>query len=182
MKDTIDKIINEAKLFYCVECGKCVAGCPLAEIYKDFSYEVSARGIIRKALLGFNIVESKDIWFCLNCDLCADMCPTGVKYAQFIENVRLLAIGEGLVENCSFCERCSQYYLPVPTLDNLKGTLMGKLPDELVNLCPNCRRREAASMGYELRRAQKEGIGPEVGHPGDYWPGGYKAWHPKTPG
>jgi len=164
VKDTINKIINEAQLFYCVECGKCVAGCPLAEIYEDFSYEFSARGIIRKALLGFDIMESKDIWFCLNCDLCAEICPTGVKYAQFIENTRLLAIGEGLVENCSVCEHCGQYYLPLPTLEHLKGT-MGKLPDEFLNLCPNCRRLDAASKGYELRRNQKGAIGPEAWRP-----------------
>lgn len=145
MKDTLDKIINEAKLFYCVECGKCVAGCPLAEIYEDFSYEFSCRGIVRKALLGFNVLESKEIWFCLNCDLCAEICPTGVKYAQFIEDARLLAIGEGIIENCSFCERCGRYYVPVPTLGHFKGIFEGKkLPDEFLNLCPNCRRDDYA--------------------------------------
>ena len=140
MKDVLDKIINEAKLFYCVECGKCVAGCPLTEIYEDFSYELSSRGIIRKALLGFNILESKEIWRCLGCDLCAEICPTGVKYAQFIEEARLLAIGEGITEHCLFCERCGQYYLPEPTLGHLKKILEGKkLPDEFLKLCPKCR-------------------------------------------
>ena len=39
------------------------------------------------------------------------------------------------------------------------------------------KQREAAAKGHELKRDQKEAIGPESGHPGDFWPGGYKAWH-----
>jgi heterodisulfide reductase subunit C len=87
MSNTIDEIINEAKLFYCVECGKCVGACPMREVYEEFSYELSPRCINKKALLGFDIldiVKGKEIWFCLGCTVCTEICPAGVRYAEFV--------------------------------------------------------------------------------------------------
>ena len=49
--DPLARIIDEKKLSLCVECGKCVASCPMAEFYDRFSFLFSARGIIKKALL-----------------------------------------------------------------------------------------------------------------------------------
>lgn len=140
MKDTIDKLINDAKLFYCVECGKCVAGCPMTQLYDDFSYAFTSRGVIRKAVLTGSLIDSKDIWRCLSCHLCEDMCPAGVKYAQFIANIRLLAIDEGYTESCSFCEKCGKYYLPLPTVTAYKDKFSGNdRPDEYTNFCPTCK-------------------------------------------
>ena len=55
MDNNIDEIVNESKLSYCVECGKCVVACPMREIYQQFSYELSPRGISKKVLLGFDV-------------------------------------------------------------------------------------------------------------------------------
>ena len=145
MKDTLDKIIDEAKLPLCVECGKCVAGCPLAELYKDFSYEFSARGIIKKALLGSDVSKNREFWFCLACDVCAQMCPAGVKFAEFVEAARQLAISEGVTEYCFLCERCGRCYLPIPTLECIKEKLEEmKNPAQYLNLCPDCRKDNLA--------------------------------------
>ncbi|MCX6013612.1 MAG: 4Fe-4S dicluster domain-containing protein [Chloroflexi bacterium] len=138
--NSVDKLINEGKLYYCVECGKCVAGCPMNVIYKDFSYEFCSRGIIRKAVFEEDILGSTEIWRCLNCNLCAEMCPTGVKYSDFILQVRNKAINAGYTDNCKYCEKCGQYYLPVPTIDAYKGRLVEKdRPDQYANLCPKCK-------------------------------------------
>lgn len=145
LKDALDKIIDETRLSLCVECGKCVAGCPLAELYERFSYEFSARGIIKKALLGFDVWRKREIWFCLGCDVCAQSCPAGVRYAEFIEAVRQLAISESVTEHCVFCERCGRYYLPMPTLEYMRETLEERKADsQFLNLCPDCRRRDLA--------------------------------------
>ncbi len=145
LEDALDKIIDEAKLFLCVECGKCVAGCPLAELYERFSYEFSARGIIKKTLLGFDIWKNKEIWFCLGCEVCAQSCPAGVKYAEFIEDARQLAISEGITKHCLFCKRCGRCYLPLPTLEHVRGALEEmKAASQFLNLCPECRRRDFA--------------------------------------
>ena len=72
MEDKISKLINEYKLYYCVECGKCVAGCPMNVIYDDFSYSFCSRGIIRKAMLEQDLDVEALIFttpFCL-CDKC----------------------------------------------------------------------------------------------------------------
>ena len=145
MGNTIDEIINETKLFYCVECGKCVGVCPLREIYEEFSYELSPRGIIKKALLGFDILKDKEIWFCLGCTVCTEMCPAGVRYAEFIESLRLSAIREGITEHCSFCQRCGTYFVPTPTLDNAREIMEERgLSSQFLGQCPKCRRYDFA--------------------------------------
>jgi len=141
LKDTLDKIIDEKKLFLCVECGKCVAGCPLAELHEYFSYEFSARGVIKRALLGLDVLRDRRTWFCLGCEVCAQMCPAGVKFAEFIEAARQLAISEGVTEYCSFCERCGRCYLPIPTVEGIQEKLAEmSIRDQILNLCPECRK------------------------------------------
>jgi len=144
-KDLLTKIIDEKKLSLCVECGKCVASCPMAEFYDRFSFMFSARGIIKKALLGLDILKDSNIWFCLECDTCAKLCPAGVKYAEFVEDIRQLAISEGITENSVICPRCGRYYLPLPTVERLKEVLAGTgLTSEFIELCPQCRRDDVA--------------------------------------
>jgi Fe-S oxidoreductase len=144
-KDSLTKLIDEKKLALCVECGKCVASCPMAEFYDKFSFLFSARGIIKKALLGLDVLKDSNIWFCLECDTCAKLCPAGVKYAEFVEAIRQLAISEGITESSVVCPRCGRYYLPLPTVERLKGILdeMG-LEGEFIELCPQCRRSDTA--------------------------------------
>ena len=145
MKDVLDKAIDEKKLSLCVECGKCVAGCPLAELYERFSQEFSARGIIKRVLLGFDVWKNKEIWFCLGCNVCAQSCPAGVRYAEFIEGARQLALSENITEYCLFCERCGRCYLPMPTLEYMRGALEEtKADSQFLNLCPECRSRDFA--------------------------------------
>jgi Fe-S oxidoreductase len=143
--ERLAKIIDEKKLALCVECGKCVASCPMAEFYDRFSFLFSARGIIKKALLGVDMLQDSNIWFCLECDTCARLCPAGVKYAEFVEDVRQLAITEGITENSMVCPRCGRYYLPLPTGERLKEVLAGGgLDSEFTQLCPQCRRDDVA--------------------------------------
>ena len=144
-KDSLAKIIDEKKLALCVECGKCVASCPMAEFYDRFSFLFSARGIIKKALLGLDILKDSNIWFCLECDTCARLCPAGVKYAEFVEAIRQLAIKKGVTKDSVVCLRCGRYYLPLPTMERLKEVLAGKgLAGEFTELCPQCRRDDVA--------------------------------------
>jgi len=147
LKNTLVDIIDETKLSLCIECGKCVAGCPLADIYEYYSYEYSARGIIRKTLLGIDILGRKEIWFCLRCDICAEVCPAGVKYAEFIDDIRQLALRRGVSQYCSFCERCGRCYLPLPTRQHIGEVLAEKEEsDEFLKLCPECRRHGLARL------------------------------------
>jgi Fe-S oxidoreductase len=144
-KDPLTKIIDDKKLALCVECGKCVASCPMAEFYDRFSFLFSARGVIKKALLGLDILNDSNIWFCLECEVCARLCPAGVKYAEFVEDIRQLAINEGITENSVICPRCGRYHQPLPTVERLKEVLAGSgLDGEFTELCPQCRRDDVA--------------------------------------
>ena len=153
MGNTLDKIINEAKVFYCVECGKCVGACPMREIYEEFFYELSPRGISKKALLGFDILDilkGKEIWFCLGCTVCTELCPAGVRYAEFIESLRRLAISQGITEHYLSCQRCGSYFLTTPTLDNIRKLVEEKgLSSQFLALCPKCRRYD---FGERVKR------------------------------
>ena len=143
--DPLAEIINEKRLSCCVEGGKCVATCPMGDFYGSLSFLFSPRGIITKALLGADILKDSNVWFCLQCDMCARMCPAGVKYAEFVEDIRQLAMKEGITENSVICPRCGRYYLPLPTVERLKEVLAGKgLANEFVELCPQCRRDDTA--------------------------------------
>jgi len=143
MDSYIDKLFKENKLFYCVECGKCTSVCPMQDIFSNFSYNIAPRGIIKKASMGLEILKREEIWFCQECTACTEICPSGVKYADFIRSLRQLAVNEGIVENCFFCERCGQYYITTPTLESIKETLGEKeLSDKYLNLCPKCRKHD----------------------------------------
>ncbi|MFO7996394.1 MAG: 4Fe-4S dicluster domain-containing protein [Dehalococcoidia bacterium] len=157
--DSLVRIINEKRLSCCVECGKCVATCPMGEFYGSLSFLFSPRGIITKALLGADILRDSNIWFCLECDMCARMCPAGVKYAEFVEDIRQLAMKEGVTENSVVCPRCGHYYLPLPTVERLREVLAGVgLGDEFAGLCPQCRRDDTAKkLAFPTPLVKSEG-------------------------
>jgi len=152
MADTIREIASQCDLFLCVECGKCVAACPMTEIFKDFSYEVSPRGMIEKILMDLYVMTDIGIWFCLTCDVCTEICPAGVRYRDFVEGVRRLALREGLTEHGLFCQRCGGFFLPRHTLEYISEQLEdGTVPDEYLTFCPRCRK-------YDFGEKVKEAI------------------------
>jgi len=143
MEDLLHVIFERYKLYYCVECGKCVSVCPMQDIFDRFIFDISPRGIIKKAALGLDILHDKAIWYCQECTACTETCPAGVEYASFIFSLREIAIDRGIVDSCSFCAQCGVYYLPTPTLENMKGVLdENHLSSEYLALCPRCRRYE----------------------------------------
>lgn len=161
----IELLVEQYDLSFCVECGKCVAVCPMGEIFDDFSYEVSPRGVIERALLGLEILEHVGVWFCLTCDLCTDLCPAGVRFRDFVEAVRQLTIEAGFTEHGSFCQECGAYICPRHTVEYLKQSL-GKVAEELLTICPSCRRYSfgekvrglaSGSRKVYIRRAQVRG-------------------------
>jgi heterodisulfide reductase subunit C len=111
------------------------------QIFDDFSQEVSPRMVVARATRGLEKLDHVGIWFCLTCDLCTDLCPAGVRFRDFVEAGRQLAIEEGITEHGSFCRKCGTYLWPLHTVRYLKQTL-GETSDELLTLCPECRRHD----------------------------------------
>lgn len=138
MSDAVERLASQYGLFLCVECGKCVAACPMGGIFDDYSYEISPRGVVERTLLDSEVLEDNRLWFCLACDLCTNLCPAGVRFRDFVEAIRLKAIESGVTEHSLFCRDCGTYLWPWHTAEYLKQTL-GEAAEELLTLCPKCR-------------------------------------------
>lgn len=81
------------KLHDCYQCGKCTAGCPMAE-----SMDVMPRQILRLLQLGLleEALHAKAPWICATCSTCSTRCPHDVKIAEMMEAVRMEADRRGI--------------------------------------------------------------------------------------
>lgn len=82
----------------CYQCGKCTAGCVLAE---DMDYPSSY--IVRLLQTGnekdYNtVLSSGAIWICLNCENCVGRCPKDVDIPRLMDFLRSQSLEKGLVK------------------------------------------------------------------------------------
>jgi len=155
VSDTIEQLAYLYDLHVCVQCGKCAAVCPMGQIFDDFSYEASPRGIIERILLDFEIPEGDHLWFCLTCDLCTDLCPAGVSFREFVEASRQLVINVGVTEYGSFCRSCGAYLWPNHTAMYLKQ-ILGDSTEEFLTLCASCRQYNFGRKVKALRAGERK--------------------------
>ncbi|HVN32722.1 MAG TPA: 4Fe-4S dicluster domain-containing protein [Thermoanaerobaculaceae bacterium] len=75
----------------CYQCGKCSAGCPMAE-------ETSLRphDVMRLVNLDARekLLSSDSIWLCLTCETCVARCPNQCDPARTIDALREMAIAD----------------------------------------------------------------------------------------
>ena len=134
----------------CVECGRCTAVCPMAEMYANFSIAMSPRGFIKKALSGEDLLADRNLWYCTECNAGTDACPQGVSCRDLVRGLRRLALEKGRPEDMSVCPSCGEPFVAVP----VEHFVLGRLKDEAPNVlkwlqrCPACRRD-----GYLRRNA-----------------------------
>ncbi|MGC9324724.1 MAG: 4Fe-4S dicluster domain-containing protein [Desulfomonilia bacterium] len=146
-KDDITSVMSASHAYACVECGRCVAVCPMAEMYPNFSIEMSPRGVIKKVLMGADILADEHIWYCTECNAGTDVCPAGVSDRDLIRGLRRLAIESGKVEGVRTCQGCGERFVPVRVMEFISDRIMGE-PQDFLRLCPACRRKV-----YLLRNA-----------------------------
>jgi Fe-S oxidoreductase len=162
----IERAIAECRLTSCLECGRCTAACPLSEMFGDVPYGRTPRGIIEMALLDADLVTGEAIWHCLTCDVCTKGCPSGVRFRDFIEALRELALAEGRDAHVCRCRRCGAYLLPNVIQAYLVAALKdGDAAPEYLSLCLRCRVREFSGRVKEglpggLRLSPVAGAGP----------------------
>jgi heterodisulfide reductase subunit D len=82
-------VVNRAKAYYCLDCGKCTSVCPISLLNEGYSPRLT----VQKALLGNPEVLLKDelLWSCLTCGRCDEICESNVHYTEFIKDLRIEA-------------------------------------------------------------------------------------------
>lgn len=144
MPDEFRKALAESAAFFCVECGKCTAACPMVEMYPGFSRDLSPRGIVQQALRGREILSGQSVWCCTQCRACSRVCPAGVDCCGLIARIRQLAgQGQDASSGAGVCVECAGDLPPAPVLEYLRSVL----PEAEVlylKLCPACRRQAYA--------------------------------------
>jgi len=73
----------------CYQCGKCSAGCPMAE-----EMDLAPHEMIRLLQLdrARRLLTSESPWLCLTCETCTTRCPNGFDPAQLIDGVREMVL------------------------------------------------------------------------------------------
>ena len=84
----------DVKVTHCYQCGKCTAGCPLAE---EMDYPPSL--VMRLLQTGNPELEEKvlrsfSIWVCLTCEMCFARCPMSIDIPKMMDYLREKAIHE----------------------------------------------------------------------------------------
>lgn len=99
MPDPIKQAITRNRAYYCLECGKCTATCPVARQDSGFS----PRRIVEEVVAGraHAVLESPLAWACLTCRRCSEICPSDVHYSEFTRELRVLARETGRQGACT---------------------------------------------------------------------------------
>jgi heterodisulfide reductase subunit C len=140
--DKINSVKTMAGVCGCVECGRCVAVCPMADMYVNFSIAMSPRGVIKKAMVDEDLVEDKNIWYCTECNAGTDVCPQGVSCRDLIHGLRKIAMEREGTEDVKYCTVCNEPFIAVPVEDFVFARLQAEPANVLriLELCPVCRR------------------------------------------
>jgi len=96
---SLQAIAQESKAYYCLECGKCSASCPVSR--HDPAY--SPRVMVERALMGLedDLAYDRELFSCLTCYACGSICPSDVDFPLFIQKARALASNHGEHGDCA---------------------------------------------------------------------------------
>lgn len=77
----------------CMQCGKCSAGCPMAEEMSLKPHQMLR--LLQVDLPGHaeRLLSDESPWLCLTCETCSSRCPNDVDPARQIDAVREIALG-----------------------------------------------------------------------------------------
>ncbi len=126
----IRDIIDRNRAWYCVECGKCSAVCPITP-WENRVY-TTPRLLVEKALNGnpSEVFDDPLFWSCLTCKRCSELCPSEVFFSEFVRDTRELAKSNGRSGDCTHGETIQTWarMMTDPSLDQRR---LDWLNDEL---------------------------------------------------
>ncbi|MDR1959760.1 MAG: 4Fe-4S dicluster domain-containing protein [Planctomycetaceae bacterium] len=78
----------------CYQCGKCSAGCPVAD-----RMDVIPSGLMRMVQIGEvrQAAGTMSVWQCLSCQTCSTRCPKSVHVAEVIDALKQIAFEKKLI-------------------------------------------------------------------------------------
>ena len=85
--------INSAR---CYQCGKCSAGCPLAEDMDYTSNTVMRMIQMEDDKVDKQLLQSQAIWLCASCEMCISRCPMQIDIPKIMDCLRQQSIEKGL--------------------------------------------------------------------------------------
>jgi len=126
--EAIQQIIKNTKAYYCLECGKCTAVCPISR--REATY--SPRFTVERASWGEGeeLLTDALLWSCLTCQHCSERCPSDVHYVEFIRDLRALARGAGEEGLCTHGEAI-QTWMRMMASPDLKQNRLEWLDEDL---------------------------------------------------
>ncbi len=92
MESTPVSIFDGLDVHKCYQCGKCTAGCPVAE-----HMDLSPNQLVRLAQLGAydEALSCMAVWACVSCQTCTARCPQSVDCAGVMDAFRQAAAEQG---------------------------------------------------------------------------------------
>lgn len=85
--------LKKNRAFYCLECGKCTAVCPISRYDGGFSpRKMLADGLFYDA---GELLSDRRLWSCLTCQLCSTRCPVDVRFSHYMKDIRVEANNRG---------------------------------------------------------------------------------------
>jgi len=123
-------IIQRNKAWYCMDCGKCSAVCPIT--CRETRGYAGPRQLVEKAVNGRidELLEAGLFWSCLTCNRCRELCPADVLFSEFIRDARGFARQGGNSGPCTHGE-VIQTWGRIMTDPSLSQNRLGWLDDDL---------------------------------------------------
>jgi len=80
----------------CYQCGKCTAGCPMAEDMEYTSSMMMRMLQVEDDKTDEALLKSESIWLCASCEMCISRCPMEVDIPKAIDYLRQRALEKGI--------------------------------------------------------------------------------------